>query len=64
MARFVLIDTHPRVTVSTALSWGTSRMVVLITARALLGQGEINWLRRSTAGTHVFQARDYSTGVQ
>lgn len=64
MARFVLTDTHPRVRVSTALSWGTSRRVVLITARALWGQGEVSWLRRSTAGTHVFQARDYSTGVR
>lgn len=46
MAKFVLIW-HPRVRVSAALSWRASRRVVLITARALLGQGEGSWLRRS-----------------
>lgn len=64
MARFVLIDTHPRVRVSTALSWGASRRVLWITAHALWGQGEVSWLRRSTAGTHVSQAPDYSTGLR
>lgn len=60
MARLVMIDSHPRVRVSTM---GTSGRVVLITAPTLSGQGEVSWLRRSTAGTHVSQARDYSTGV-